>query len=309
MVCISSLWYPMEEGPEPLKSNKVVINGLLLKESHSRNPSGIQKIRLAQLAVENVTFSDLISRALALGSIMFDIFSTDIDSELKCTLSQSAADTELSGVDDTSEGHENHPESEEKVSGIYSAIMWRLLSIEELELEELYYKKRKDGPQKSAGPKCKVVVRSAWSLLFSRLNNPYSLSLSPQERCSSPLITFMVYLWTCSKRTMPFLRWKRTPELETVLQLCPGTRKANGTWPGSAMVWQQEQGSDCPPVLGTGGEEKEISSETNWSLVHEELYSMVVTLQKFVEDCLLWEEPHGGAGAGLLSMRRKQQEM
>lgn len=37
---------------------------------------------------------------------MFDIFSIDIDGVIKCTLSQPAADTELSGGDDTSEGHD-----------------------------------------------------------------------------------------------------------------------------------------------------------------------------------------------------------
>lgn len=42
-------------------------------------------------------------------------------------------------------------QSKEKVSGIYGAIMWRLLSIEELELAELYYKESKDGSQNSAG--------------------------------------------------------------------------------------------------------------------------------------------------------------
>ena len=33
-------------------------------------------------------------------------------------------------------------------------------------------------------------MRSPCSFLFSRLNKPSSLNLSPQERCSSPLSTF-----------------------------------------------------------------------------------------------------------------------
>lgn len=42
---------------------------------------------------------------MVFGSIVLNIFSNDIDSGIECTLSQSAADTELSGVDDMSEGH------------------------------------------------------------------------------------------------------------------------------------------------------------------------------------------------------------
>ena len=53
----------------------------------------------------------------------------------------------------------------------------------------------------------KAAVRSPWSLLFSRLNSPNSLSLSSQERCSSPLINFVALLWTCSNRSMSFFCW------------------------------------------------------------------------------------------------------
>jgi len=39
----------------------------------------------------------------------------------------------------------------------------------------------------------------------SRLNNPNSLSLSSEERCSSPLIVFVVLLWTRSNSSTFFL--------------------------------------------------------------------------------------------------------
>ncbi|KAK4816023.1 hypothetical protein QYF61_011013 [Mycteria americana] len=51
----------------------------------------------------------------------------------------------------------------------------------------------------------KAAIRSPPSLLFSRLNNPNSLSLSSQERCSSPRIIFVALLWTCSNSSMSFL--------------------------------------------------------------------------------------------------------
>ncbi|KAK4821027.1 hypothetical protein QYF61_012113 [Mycteria americana] len=54
---------------------------------------------------------------------------------------------------------------------------------------------------------CKAARRCPHSLLFRRLNNPSSPSLSSQERCSSPLIIFMALLWTCSNRSMSFLCW------------------------------------------------------------------------------------------------------
>jgi len=51
----------------------------------------------------------------------------------------------------------------------------------------------------------KAAVRSPCSLLFSRLNSPNSLSLSSQERCSSPHIIFVALLCTRSNRSMSFL--------------------------------------------------------------------------------------------------------
>ncbi|XP_063182760.1 phospholipase ABHD3 isoform X5 [Chroicocephalus ridibundus] len=50
----------------------------------------------------------------------------------------------------------------------------------------------------------KAALRSPRSLLFSRLNIPNSLSLSSQERCSSPLIILVALLWTHSNRSMSF---------------------------------------------------------------------------------------------------------
>ncbi|KAK4827084.1 hypothetical protein QYF61_014186 [Mycteria americana] len=43
------------------------------------------------------------------------------------------------------------------------------------------------------------------SLLFSKLSNSNSLSLSSWERCSIPLIIFVALLWTCSNRSVSFL--------------------------------------------------------------------------------------------------------
>ena len=58
----------------------------------------------------------------------------------------------------------------------------------------------------------KAAIRSAQNLLFSKLNNPSSLSLSSQERCSIPLLTFVALLWTHFNSSMSFLCW--------VLQSC-----------------------------------------------------------------------------------------
>ena len=59
---------------------------------------------------------------------------------------------------------------------------------------------------------------SPQSLLFSRLNNPNSLSLSSQERCSSPRIIFVSLLWTHSNlvHIFPVLR---ASELDAGLQV------------------------------------------------------------------------------------------
>lgn len=44
-------------------------------------------------------------------------------------------------------------------------------------------------------------------LVFSVLNSPSSLSLSSQERCSSTLIIFVIFCWTCSSTSIPLLSW------------------------------------------------------------------------------------------------------
>ena len=46
------------------------------------------------------------------------------------------------------------------------------------------------------------VLKVSQSILFCRLNNPNSLSLSSLERCSIPLIIFVALLWTRSNRSM-----------------------------------------------------------------------------------------------------------
>ena len=53
----------------------------------------------------------------------------------------------------------------------------------------------------------KAAMRSPWSLLFSRLNNANSLSLSAEESRCSPLTIFVALLWTRSNSSMSFLGW------------------------------------------------------------------------------------------------------
>ena len=67
-------------------------------------------------------------------------------------------------------------------------------------------------------------VNSHQSLLFTRLNNPNSLNLSSNERCSSPLMIFVVFLWTHSSSSSPFL--SRGPQ--TCIQLGPHKGKVEG---------------------------------------------------------------------------------
>ncbi|XP_053911141.1 transducin-like enhancer protein 4 isoform X5 [Cuculus canorus] len=51
----------------------------------------------------------------------------------------------------------------------------------------------------------KAAIRFPWSLSYSRLYKPNSLSLSSYGKCSSLLIIFITLLWTLSSRCMPFL--------------------------------------------------------------------------------------------------------
>jgi len=50
-------------------------------------------------------------------------------------------------------------------------------------------------------------MRSPCSLLFSRLNNPTSFSLSSQERCFGSWIIFVALLWVHFKNSTSFLCW------------------------------------------------------------------------------------------------------
>jgi len=62
----------------------------------------------------------------------------------------------------------------------------------------------------------KAAIRSPQGLLFSRLNNSSSLSLSSQQRCSSLLIVFVTLLWTHSN-PLHVLLVLGAPELGAVL--------------------------------------------------------------------------------------------
>ncbi|CAM9606029.1 unnamed protein product, partial [Bubo scandiacus] len=48
-------------------------------------------------------------------------------------------------------------------------------------------------------------MRSPLSLLFSRLNNPRSLSCSSYDMCSRPFTSFVALLWTRSSNSLSFL--------------------------------------------------------------------------------------------------------
>jgi len=69
-------------------------------------------------------------------------------------------------------------------------------------------------------------------------------------------------------------------------------------------VLEQAPGRTCGPVQrgAHAGAGLVAGLVTPWGThagaVHEELQPMGgTTLENFVEDCLLWEEPHSGAGA------------
>ena len=53
-------------------------------------------------------------------------------------------------------------------------------------------------------------MRSPLSLLFSRLNNPSSLSCSSQDLCSRPFISLVALLWTRSSISVLFLNVPNT---------------------------------------------------------------------------------------------------
>ncbi|KAK4825067.1 hypothetical protein QYF61_023071 [Mycteria americana] len=54
-------------------------------------------------------------------------------------------------------------------------------------------------------------MRSPLSLLFSRLNNPRSLSRSPSALCSRPFPSSVALLWTRSSPSMSLLSWMGHP--------------------------------------------------------------------------------------------------
>ncbi|KAK4832683.1 hypothetical protein QYF61_025144 [Mycteria americana] len=54
-------------------------------------------------------------------------------------------------------------------------------------------------------PSFQRAIRSPLSLLFSRLNNPSSLSHSSSDLCSRPFTSFVALLWICASTAMSFL--------------------------------------------------------------------------------------------------------
>ena len=87
-------------------------------------------------------------------------------------------------------------------------------------------------------------MRSTLSLLFSRLNNPSSLSLSSQKRCSSPLI--ILWPFTGLQNVYASLMLKSS-ELDTVLQMWPHQSwvkwKDHHSWPAGNTLPNGAQGT------------------------------------------------------------------
>ena len=93
-------------------------------------------------------------------------------------------------------------------------------------------------------------MRSPWSLLVSKLNKPSSLSLSSQERCSSPLIILVALLWTCYKSSTSFLCWG--PQVWTQCCRWDLTREGKSRWGQSSPCYHPPVGAaqDTVGILG-----------------------------------------------------------
>ncbi|KAK4808631.1 LOW QUALITY PROTEIN: hypothetical protein QYF61_012701, partial [Mycteria americana] len=68
-------------------------------------------------------------------------------------------------------------------------------------------------------------MRSPLSLLFSRLNNPRSLSRSPSALCSRPFPSSVALLWTRSSPSMSLLS---SPKLNTAFEVRPHQCRVQG---------------------------------------------------------------------------------
>ncbi|KAK4824801.1 hypothetical protein QYF61_019469 [Mycteria americana] len=80
-------------------------------------------------------------------------------------------------------------------------------------------------------------IRSPLSLLFSRLNNPSSLSCSSQDLCSRPFTSFVALLWTLSLENClivsgqclsQYLSCSEGPKLNTVFEVRPHQCRVQG---------------------------------------------------------------------------------
>lgn len=72
-----------------------------------------------------------------------------------------------------------------------------------------------------------TLIRSLWSLLFSRLNSPRSLSFSSKEL--SPFITFMAFFWTLASMSMLLLLRSTDLDLTTLGVASPRLRRGEGS--------------------------------------------------------------------------------
>lgn len=79
-------------------------------------------------------------------------------------------------------------------------------------------------------------MRSPQNLLFSRRNNPSSLSLSPWQRCSSPLSILFPPLDPLQQVFVLLLL--KTPDLYAVLQLESQEDRVEGEIPSALIVWE-----------------------------------------------------------------------
>ncbi|KAK4832175.1 LOW QUALITY PROTEIN: hypothetical protein QYF61_020955 [Mycteria americana] len=97
-------------------------------------------------------------------------------------------------------------------------------------------------------PHLSRAIRSPLSLLFSRLNNPSSLSRSSEDFCSRPFTSFVALLWTRSSTSMSLLG----PKLNTVFEVQPHQCRVQGDvhFPSPAGHTIPDTSQDAIGLLG-----------------------------------------------------------
>lgn len=104
-----------------------------------------------------------------------------------------------------------------------------------------------DIPKKSLAPSfLHSPLRHFKTLLFSRLNNFSSLSLSWCERWTKPIVILMAFHWTCFSKTVSPLEWGRQNWTSTlkVSQQCWAEDKDHLFWPAGNALSNVAQEAD-----------------------------------------------------------------